>query len=76
MKPEIKTRHNWVKLYTATKNAGLGCRRCGISRPTLRKWFRRYQKFGIDGLEAHSRHPHRCPGKKLTPANEKIILDL
>ena len=76
MKPEIKARLNLVKLYTETKNAGLVCRRCVISRPTLRKWFRRYQQFGIDGLAAHSRRPHSSPGKKLTPTNEKAILDL
>src|SRR5271157_3841863 len=31
-----KTRLVWLKLYEETGDAGLVCRRCGISRPTLR----------------------------------------
>jgi len=38
MNPEIKKRLTWIKLFEATGDAGLTCRRCGISRPTLRKW--------------------------------------
>ena len=44
-------------------DAGLVCRRCGISRPTLREWWRRYQAEGIVGLEERSRRPRewgRC----------------
>jgi transposase-like protein len=37
-----KARLAWVELYAKTGDAGLVCRRCGISRPTLRKWWRRY----------------------------------
>lgn len=33
---------------------GLVCRRCGISRPTLRKWLTRYQKDSVDGLLSQS----------------------
>ncbi len=32
----IKQRLVWVEMYHQTQNAGLVCRRCGISRPTLR----------------------------------------
>lgn len=41
MESEIKQRLAWVQLYFETGNAGLTCRRCGISRPTLRKWVKR-----------------------------------
>jgi transposase-like protein len=41
-----KARLAWVELYAKTRDAGLVCRRCGISRPTLRKWWRRYQADG------------------------------
>lgn len=34
-----KARLGWVELYAKTGVAGLVCRRCGISRPTLRKWW-------------------------------------
>ncbi|MBL6689247.1 MAG: IS481 family transposase, partial [Pseudomonadales bacterium] len=33
MDKEVKARLRWVKMYEITGNAGLTCRRCGISRP-------------------------------------------
>ena len=38
----LKARLTWVQMYERTGDAGLTCRRCGISRPTLRKWSSRY----------------------------------
>lgn len=35
---QIQQRLQWVKLYETSGDARLVCRRCGISRPTLRKW--------------------------------------
>ncbi|EIC1821710.1 IS481 family transposase, partial [Escherichia coli] len=37
MNREIQQRLQWVKLYETSGDAGFVCRRCGISRPTLRK---------------------------------------
>ena len=51
---DARTRLGWIRLYERVRNAGLVCRRCGISRPTLRKWWRRYQAEGEAGLEARS----------------------
>ena len=64
MKQEEKQRLGWVKLYEQTLDAGLTCRRCGISRPTLRKWWRRYQAQGGTGLQSVSRRPHSSPPNK------------
>ncbi len=75
MNREIKQRLQWVRLYEETKDAGFVCRRCGISRPTLRKWWR-YQSLGIDGLESHSRRPHSSPNTKVGKKEEKLILEL
>ena len=69
MKSEVKARLVWVKLYEKLGDAGLVCRRCGISRPTLRKWFRRYEDHGISGLIDLSRRPHHSPNQKLTSQN-------
>lgn len=44
MEREISMRLRWVRMYHETGNAGLVCSRCGISRPTLHKWLRRYQE--------------------------------
>ncbi len=76
MKANVKARLLWVKLYEQTGNAGLVCRRCGISRPTLRKWYKRHRERGVDGLQDQSRRPHNSPNKKITAQHEKIILDL
>lgn len=70
-----KTRLGWIELYKEIENAGIVCRRCGISRPTLRKWLGRYEKDGIDGLKELSRAPHRSE-RKVTEGHEQIILAL
>lgn len=52
MTREIQQRLQWVKLFEELGNTGFVYRRCGISGPTLRKWWRRYQKSGEAGLES------------------------
>jgi len=71
-----KARLAWVELYAKTGDAGLVCRRCGISRPTLRKWWRRYQADGEAGLVEHSRRPHRLAAQKVFADQETLILSL
>ena len=73
MNHQIKARLEWVNLYKKTKNAGLVCRRCGISRPTLRKWWRRYQKDGFEGLKEVSRRPHSSPDRKVFDKEIKLM---
>jgi transposase-like protein len=46
----LQARLTWVQMYQQTGNSGLTYRRCGISRPTLRKWHRRYEAEGEAGL--------------------------
>lgn len=76
MNKEIKQRLTWVKLFEETSNAGLVCRRCGISRPTLRKWWQRYQKDGLAGLANLSKRPHNSSMTKITQELECLILDI
>lgn len=76
MNREIQQRLQWVRLYEEHGDAGLVCRRCGISRPTLRKWWRRYQDSGLAGLESQSRRPHHSPARKVGIQEEALILDL
>ena len=73
---DARARLGWVRLYEQLGNAGLVCRRCGISRPTLRKWWRRYQAEGVAGLEARSHRPHRSPNRKVFAEEEELILRL
>jgi len=72
----LKARLRWVQFYEATQNAALTCRRCGISKKTLGKWWRRYQEQGEAGLHWHSRGPHKLRERKVTPAHEALILGL
>ena len=76
MNREIQQRLQWVRLYEESGDAGFVCRRCGISRPTLRKWWRRYQEHGVDGLVSCSRRPHSAPNIKAGQHEEGLILDL
>ena len=72
----IRARRKWVELYASTKNATLVCRRCGISAPTLRKWWRRYLAEGEAGLCSHSKRPHHSPGRKLTDEHVCWIIEM
>ena len=76
MEAALKARLKWVELYRETGDAGYVCRRCGISRPTLRKWYKRYQNEGIKGLAAQSRKPHRSPHQKIDSQITGWILEL
>lgn len=71
-----KARFRWVTLYRETNDAGLVCRRCGISRPTLRKWLRRFDEHGIRGLSELSRRPKKSPNRKVNQRVERLILGL
>ena len=53
----LSARLVWVHMYEQTGDVGLTCRRFGMSRPTLRKWWRRYQAEGI----GHSRSERSQP---------------
>jgi len=76
MEHKIQARLKWVTLYEKLEDAGLVCRRCGISRPTLRKWVRRYQQYGLDGLADHSRRPKSSPNQKIDKEKTDWILKL
>lgn len=71
MEKEVRQRLQWVKIYEESGGAGLVCRRCGISRSTLRKWWKRYQAQGIDALKGLSRRPHSSPSARIGPDHEK-----
>ncbi|MBU6482920.1 MAG: helix-turn-helix domain-containing protein, partial [Nitrospirae bacterium] len=61
----MRRRRLWVQLYQQTSDAGLVCRRCGISRPILRKWVRRFHEAGEAGLLNRSRRPMRLPNQRV-----------
>jgi transposase-like protein len=52
------------------------CRKCGISRPTLRKWLKRYVDEGMLGLEDSSRCPKNNLTREAFEYQGKLILNL
>src|SRR5262245_53727063 len=74
--PLQRQRLTWVQLFQETEDAGFVCRRCGISRPTLRKWVRRHAAANFAGLLSHSRRPHRSQRQKVGRREEQLILAL
>jgi transposase-like protein len=76
MDDDIRKRLRWVQLYEEIGDSGVVCLRCGISRPTLRKWWFRYQEDGEAGLKDESRRPKSSPAKKVLPVHEQLIADL
>ncbi len=76
MNHKIKARLEWVKFYQETRNAALVCRRCGISRPTLRKWWRRFQQKVTAGLEDLSCRPDNSSKRKIFEIQTTWISDL
>jgi len=48
-------------VHQEVKDAGIIYCRCGISRPTLCKWIKRYKERGEEGLKELSRRPHTSP---------------
>ncbi len=76
MAPKIKLRLNWVKLYEEVGNAGKVCNYYGISRFTLRKWYKRYELLGVEGLHDLSKKPKTSPVQKINDTEEQRILGL
>jgi len=76
MDSKIKLRLRWIELYKQIGNAGKVCQHYGISRFTLRKWYKRYEELGEQGLSNFSSKPTNSPLQKRNGVNEQIILDL
>ena len=68
-------RLTWVRMSKQTGDAGLTRRRCGVSRPTLRKWWRRYQAEGLAGLTDRSRRPPPSPVPLPPQPEQKDVLN-
>jgi len=76
MDAEIRKRLRWVELFLRIENHSVVCLKCGISRPTLRKWVRRYREQGMEGLSSGSRRPKSSPAVKILGRHREWIRDL
>ena len=76
MDSDVRKRLRWVRLFDELKNCTKVCLKCGISRPTLRKWLERYQQGGLDGLVAESRRPDTSPSTRISDREREWIAQL
>ncbi len=76
MNNDVKVKLSWIRLYQRLNHAGKVCDHFGISRFTLRKWIKRYEEKGADGLQELSRKPHNSPASKITDEQKEIIISL
>jgi transposase InsO family protein len=76
MDNDIRKRLGWVQLFNDLKNCTQVCRKCGISRATLRKWLDRYQKRGLEGLVSESRRPKKSPTARISDQERQWIAEL
>jgi len=61
MNHKLQLRLNWIKLYQQLAHAGKVCEHYGISRFTLRKWHKRYELLGEEGLYDEKCTPKNFP---------------
>lgn len=76
MKMKARGREKWIEIYGQMGHAGLTCLRCGISRPTLRTWSKRYLEKGEEGLTEQTRRPHHSPTRKISEQLTNLVMDL
>ena len=64
-----------LRLVTHARQHGLkaAARAFQTTRPTVRKWVRRFQAQGLKGLEARSRAPRSCPHKITGTLAERVL---
>lgn len=62
---EAKRRLKWIDYYLKKKNARLVCRHFDISPSLFYKWYKRWKRLGIKGLETQSRKPHRVRQREI-----------
>src|SRR5689334_13867980 len=65
MDAESRKRLRWVELYRKHRNYSAVSLKCGVSRPTLRKWVTRYEQSGGAGLTSQSRRPKTPPVRRI-----------
>ncbi|MFN4227114.1 MAG: helix-turn-helix domain-containing protein, partial [Candidatus Ratteibacteria bacterium] len=73
---KAKQRLEWIKKAREWKNVSKICRYYGISRKTFYKWKKRYELFGIGGLEDISRAPIKKRQPEITREQEIRIIRL
>lgn len=72
---KIKAREKWIKTYIELGSIAKAALRCGISRPTLYRWIKRYEQNGIAGLSDKSQRPLNLTKLKVDKESESVVLN-
>lgn len=70
MDQKIQMVADWQSQYLSITNLSL---KYSLSRPTIYKWLKRYEEFGIDGLKEQSRRPLSSPNQTQDDMVELIV---
>ena len=70
---KIEARKRLIKTYEQTGSIRATARIWNTSPQVVRKWVRRYQKEGENGLKDRSRRPHNIPRQTPPEIEEKVV---
>jgi transposase InsO family protein len=73
---EAKKRLRWIDHYRKENNVALTCRHFGITRSLFYKWYKRYLKLGIRGLESISTKPNKFRQSKIPLEHINLVKKL
>lgn len=73
---EANRRLKWIDYYLKHKNKRKTCRYFGMSQTTFYKWYNRYRKKGIAGLESLSSKPKTFRKSKIPLEDISLIVSL
>lgn len=73
---EEKRRLKWIDYYFEKQSVVETCRHFDIGRSLFYKWFNRFKKLGIKGLEERSRRPVNVRKREVIPEVQKEIKEL
>ena len=62
-----------VAVSRREKNFRQMCAEFGITRTTGYRWWHRYQKQGVTGVEERSRRPHHSPGRTPRDIEQRVV---
>ncbi len=71
----VAIKEHLIQRYQNGGSATAICAATGISRQTVYKWLRRFEREGTAGLHDQSRRPHHCP-TRISEEVEQAILSI
>lgn len=70
---EGKQRLRWIDYYLKRRNARLTCRHFDISPSLFYKWYGRWRRLGMRGLESQSKRPKKLRQSMIEISSFQIL---